>query len=72
MLQRALDVKENRMLGCVFDTVGSRQNPVAGRCERGNKSLGSVKDEVFLDQMSDSQLLKKTLLHEVIFSGFCV
>lgn len=36
-----------------------RSGPVASCCENGNGPVGSIKDKVFLFQLSDYQLLKK-------------
>jgi hypothetical protein len=38
---------------CGLDASGSRQKPVAGSCEHGNESSGSVKGGEFLDYLSD-------------------
>jgi hypothetical protein len=42
-----------------LDSSGSGQGPVAGPCENGNESSGSIKGGEFLDYLSDSWLLKK-------------
>jgi hypothetical protein len=38
---------------------------VAGCCEHGDEHAGSIKGSECLDDLSDSYLLKKDLLHEV-------
>jgi hypothetical protein len=43
----------------LFYSSGSGQGPVAGSCEHGNKTSGSIKSADFLDRSSDSWLLKK-------------
>jgi hypothetical protein len=39
---------KNREGGCELDSCGSRQGPVAGSCEDGNETLGSIKGGRFL------------------------
>jgi hypothetical protein len=36
-----------------------KTSQLAGSCEYGNEPFGSIKGGVFLDQLSDCQLLKK-------------
>jgi hypothetical protein len=36
-------VSRNRLKGCRLDSSGSRQGQVAGFCEKGNKTSGSIK-----------------------------
>jgi hypothetical protein len=38
---------------CGLDAPGSRQGPVVGCCELGNKHSGSIKGGEFLDKMRD-------------------
>ena len=47
------------MCGYGLDRAGSGQGQVAGTCESGNDSSGSVKSEEFLDWLQSGQLLKK-------------
>jgi hypothetical protein len=49
ILKRAMKV-----IGCEnADWIQLTLDPVAGSCEHGNESSGSMKDARFLDQMSD-------------------
>jgi hypothetical protein len=41
---------------------------MAVSCENDNELSGSIRDREFLDRLSDQQLLKKFLLHEVDLS----
>jgi hypothetical protein len=43
---------------CGLDSSASRQRQACS-CERNNKPSGSKKDEKFLEQLNDYQLLKK-------------
>jgi hypothetical protein len=45
-----MDLKE---IECGLDLCGSKQGSVAGFCVNGNRSLGSILDEEFLDYVSD-------------------
>jgi hypothetical protein len=42
-----------------LNSAGSGQNPVVGSCEHGNEPSSSIKGGEFLDELSDSQFLKK-------------
>jgi hypothetical protein len=44
---------------CGMDAYGSGYEPVADSCEHGNEPSGSIKDEVPLEQLSDSPVPKK-------------
>jgi hypothetical protein len=44
-------------IGLVF--ADSRWCPVAGSCEHSNRPMGYIKSGIFIDQMSDRELLKK-------------
>jgi hypothetical protein len=43
---------------------GSGYRRVTGSCLHVNESSGSIKDAKFLDQLSDYECLKKTILHQ--------
>jgi hypothetical protein len=47
------------MIGSGLDSTGSGQDPVTCACEHGNEPPDFIKGEVFLDQVSDYQVLKK-------------
>jgi hypothetical protein len=49
------------MVSCGLDISGSGQGPVAGCCEHGDEPSGSVKGAIFLDQLSDCQVLKEDI-----------
>jgi hypothetical protein len=53
-----IDIWEIRVGKYGLDASGS-QVPVADSCERGNEPSDSVRGGVFLDELSDYQLLKK-------------
>lgn len=42
-----------------MDLTGSGQGPVAGCCEHGKETLCSIEGRECLDQLGDSQILKK-------------
>jgi hypothetical protein len=44
-----------------MDSSGSESGPVAGCCEHDNEHLGYIKDEEFIDYLSDSQLLNNDI-----------
>ena len=46
---------------------GSRIGPAKGSCEYGTEHLGSTTGVELLDELSDHQLLKRTLGHAVIW-----
>jgi hypothetical protein len=46
------------VLVCGLVSYGSGQEPVAGSCEQGNKTSGSIKGEEFLNQLNDCHLKK--------------
>jgi len=49
----------NGLESCGLDESGSGLRPVAGSCEDGNESSGSIKGGQFLDLLFDYQLFKK-------------
>jgi hypothetical protein len=42
-----------REISCGLDASGSGYGPVAGSCEHGYETLGSIKGEEFLDYQSN-------------------
>jgi hypothetical protein len=42
-------LKRNRIGVCELDSSGTKWGPVVVSCECGNKPVGSIKDEEFLD-----------------------
>jgi hypothetical protein len=47
------------MQACGLDASVSGWDQIAGCCEHGNETLGSLEGGKFLEQLSDYQLLKK-------------
>jgi hypothetical protein len=47
------------MIGCGLDPTGLGQEPVTVSRNHGNKIPGSIKDEEFLDDLSDYELINK-------------
>jgi hypothetical protein len=45
--------------GCGVDSSGSGKRPVAGSCEHGNETSGSIRSGEFLDQLGDYKLVRK-------------
>jgi hypothetical protein len=43
---------------CGLHSSGSEEGPVAGSCEHGNETSGSINGGEFLDQLSNYKLLK--------------
>jgi len=55
-----------RLQECGLDSAGSRQVPVLGACKQSNEPSDSIKKGLFLEQMSDFQLLRWALLNGVL------
>jgi hypothetical protein len=45
--------------GCELDACESGYGPVAGSCEHGNETLGSLKGGEVLDELNDYHLWKE-------------
>jgi hypothetical protein len=50
---------------CRLDSSGSGQRPVAGSCEHGNETSGSIMVGNFLSSWVTINFSRRTLLHEV-------
>jgi hypothetical protein len=61
------DLKE---IWCGLDSAGSGYSPVAGFCEYGNETSGSMKVREFIDCLSNISFSRKILLH--VDNGNCV
>jgi hypothetical protein len=45
-----------------LDSFGLRSGPVAGFCEHGNEHSRFIKDEEFIEYLSDYQVMKQFVL----------
>jgi hypothetical protein len=51
---------------------GSGQGLITGSCEYSNEPLVSIDDKEFPEELSTCQLLKQTLLHELLSSDWWI